>query len=55
MDTLFVSVQVVFGGETLGPVAAWYIAFEWFLVAKFVFAGPCQSLVVDTRFEAELT
>ena len=55
MDTLLVSVQVVFGGETLCPVAAWYIALEWFLVAKSVFAGPCQSLIVDTRFQAELT
>ena len=49
------SVQVIFGGETLRPVAAWYIALEWFLVAKFVFAGPCQSLMVDTRFQAGLT
>ena len=55
MNTLLVSIQVIFRGETLRPVAAWYIALEWFLVAKFVFAGPCQSLIVDTHFQAELT
>ena len=55
MDTLLVSVQVIFGGETLRPVAAWYVALEWFLMAKFVFAGPCQSLTIDAGVQAELT
>lgn len=49
VNTLLVSVQVVLGGETRLSVAACYFAFEWFLMAKFVFAVPCQSLTVEAR------
>ena len=48
VNALLMSVQVVLGGETGLPRAAWYLAFEWLLMAKFMFAKSC-ILVIDGR------
>ena len=42
VDTFLVSVQVVQGGETHLPGAACYVARVFFVMAKSVFAVPCQ-------------
>lgn len=44
VNTLLMSIQVILGGKPVFPVAARYLALERFLMAKFVFAVPCQSL-----------
>lgn len=55
VNALFVSVQVVLGGETLLPVAAWYVALERFHMAQYVFPVPCQSLTVEARLKLART
>ncbi len=51
VNALLVSVQVVLGGKTRLPVATCFLALEWFLMAKFVFAVPRQSLTVEAETE----
>lgn len=52
VNALLVSVQVVLGGETHLPVAAWYLALEWLLMAKLMLAVvPYQSLTVEARVQ----
>ena len=49
VNALLVPVQVVLGGEARLPVAAWDVALEWLLMAKLMFAAPCQSLTVKAN------
>lgn len=46
VNALLVSVQVVLSGEARRPITAWYLALEWLLVAKSVFAVSSQSLTI---------
>ena len=55
VDTLLVPIQVVFGGESLRPGAARYLALVWFFMAKFMFAVPLQSFKVKSRVLVENT
>ena len=51
VNALLVSVQVVLSSETRRPITAWYLALEWLLVAKSVFAVSSQSLTIEARVE----
>ena len=55
VNALLVSIQVVLGGKTRLPVATWFLALERFLMAKFVFTVPRQSLTDEAETKIEHT
>ena len=55
VNALLVSIQIIFGGETLLPAAAWYFANVSFLMTTPVFAVPDQSSTAKAKVGVEHT